>query len=75
VDLDKVENKIKENTELEILLIAAALAAPTAPVTTPIILTVVPVTLITAFIALVIAFTALATTPVFTGTAILALLN
>ena len=35
VDLDKAENEIKENTEPEIPLISAALAAPVAPAAAP----------------------------------------
>jgi hypothetical protein len=68
MDLDKVENKIKKNTKLEIPLIARVLAAP-------VVLTVAPVTTVVALIALVTAPIALVATLVFTGTAIPALLN
>ena len=59
-----MENKIKENTELEIPLIAAVLIAPIVLVATP----VVPA-------AAFIAFIALAATPASTEIAIPALLN
>ena len=61
VDLDKAENKIKENTEPEIPLIAAVLATPIAPAAAP--------------ITTAAAFIAPAATPASTGTVIPTLLN
>ena len=75
IDPDKAENKIKENTELEIPLIAAVLTASAAPAATSVVLAAASVTIAAAPTALVIAFTALAATPVSTRTAIPALSN
>ena len=68
IDLDKIENEIKENTELAIPSIAAALAAPIA-------LLAVPITPATAPIALAAAPIALVATLASTRTAIPTLLN
>ena len=70
-----MENKIKENTKLEILLIAAVLIAFTAPAATPVVLVAAPVTTAAAFIAPVTALIALVVTLASTGIAISALLN
>ena len=68
MDLDKAENKIKENTKLDIPSIAAALAAPVAPAAAPITLAAAPT-------APAATPTALAATPASTRTAIPALSN
>ena len=75
MDLDKAENEIKENTELEIPSIATAPAAPTALAVTPIALAAAPITLAVAPIALETAPTALVVTLASTRIAIPALLN
>ena len=63
MDLDKVENEIKENTKPEIPSIVAA------PAVTPVVLAAAPVTLAAAPIAPATAPTAPVATPVSTGTA------
>ena len=63
-----MENKIKENTKLEIPLIAAVLAAPVVPVAAPVTTAAAPIALVTASIAL-------AATSVSTRIAISVLLN
>ena len=68
INLDKAENEIKENTELEIPSIAAAPAAPVVPAAAPIVPAAAPVTPAAAP-------TAPAATPVSTRIATPALLN
>ena len=46
MDLDKAENEIKENTKLDIPLIATALAAPIAPAAAPTTLAAAPIALV-----------------------------
>ena len=75
VDLDKAENKIKENTEPAILSIAAALAASVTPAVAPATLAIAPAAPAAAPTALVIDPEALAATPASTGTATPTLLN
>ena len=69
VDLDKAENKIKENTEPKIPLIAAAPAAPVILVVTPAILVTTFTILAATFIAPVIILVVPATTPMSIGIA------
>ena len=69
IDPDKAENEIKENTEPEIPLISAALAAPAALAATPVVLAAAPVILAAAPTAPATAPTAPAVTPASTGTA------
>ena len=75
IDLDKAENKIKENTELEIPLIAVVLTALTILAATPIAPAVAPITPAAIPITLIIAFTTLAAIPTFTKIATPASLN
>ena len=70
-----MENEIKENTELEIPLIAAALAAPIALAAAPITLVAAPIILATAPIVLAVAPIALVVTLASTRIAIPILLN
>ena len=75
INLNKAENKIKKNTELEIFLIATALAAPIVLAATPVVLAAALITLAAAFIALVIAFIAPVVTLASIKTATSALLS
>jgi hypothetical protein len=75
MDLDKAENEIKENTKLEIPLIAAVLAAPAALAAAPITPVAAPITLITASAAPAAAPIALVATLASTRTAIPILSN
>ena len=70
-----MENKIKENTKLEIPLIAAVLAAPVVLAATLVASAAAPVIIAGALTAPAIAFIALVVTPASTGTAIPALSN
>ena len=75
VDLDKVENEIKENTEPAIPLITVVLVAFAAPAVAPAMPTIISAILVTAPAVPVAAFTAPAATLTFTGIVIPALLN
>jgi hypothetical protein len=74
-----MEDEIKENTKLDIPLIATALVTPAAPAAAPVTLVVVPITLVIAPVVLVVApaapVVALVATPVSTGIAIPGLLS